>query len=497
MPVSHSVYRNVFLFLALTISISLGIACETTVHVTEKMNEKKVSEPVHLPEDASVQEQDRAREQLVEKDKPDTAPICSLAKESWKRSIMQGGRILLPNKTTTPNGTLRILELPTGWTSFEQKEQQRWVIRANYGLPGSYTVIVQLTCGSTQVRKAVSVAMYRLQWTSLPKWNSGQNGPTYREHPKVWIHPNEPNTLWLWGGLGFIPRQFSPVFDLWKVDLTTGAWSEVPTQDKLPRIQTGMVALDTDTSKVFVFGGQNEARKYSSLMHSFSYKGTIESTTYTQDAWEKGSGILGSLVYVPWLKKFVSACGYSPTGEHCHTALFDPKAPEGKRWEVLDTKGSSPSGRYGFEYALDKERKQLIVFSGGQKPEHGSPVNPANDVWALSLTKMPPTWEKIDTKDSRAPGHRNGCSALDPIGHRLFVWGGTANGRTSVKGLHVLHLDKGHEYWSTIRIPNEPVLRSSGIGIWDAKHKRVILGFGLGTQRHADLYAIQVAPNQP
>ena len=59
-------------------------------------------------------------------------------------------------------------------------------------------------------------------------------------------------------------------------------------------------------------------------------------------------------------------------------------------------------------------------------------------------------------------GRRNGAFALDPLGHRLLVWGGTADGATAFPGLYALDLDRGREAWHRVTTEGAPTVRAAG-----------------------------------
>jgi hypothetical protein len=127
------------------------------------------------------------------------------------------------------------------------------------------------------------------------------------------------------------------------------------------------------------------------------------------------------------------------------------------------------------------------VWSGARYPTSESDlVNAANDAWALDLTSAPPSWSKLDPAGTTPHGRRNGCIMHDPIGRRLFVFGGTSDGQTSEKGLFVLDLEPGHETWTKIDVPNMPAPRSSGFG-FTTEDGQVACGFGNDKAQYADV----------
>lgn len=74
----------------------------------------------------------------------------------------------------------------------------------------------------------------------------------------------------------------------------------------------------------------------------------------------------------------------------------------------------------------------------------------------------------------------------DPAGRRLFVYGGTSDGRTGEKGLHVLDLEPGHEAWTKLELADTPPLRSSGFG-FATENGDVTCAFGNDNKTFADV----------
>ena len=105
---------------------------------------------------------------------------------------------------------------------------------------------------------------------------------------------------------------------------------------------------------------------------------------------------------------------------------------------------------------------------------------PAGPVVSVPSSGRNP-FRKRSTRSRRgAPGspagRRNGPSAWDPMGPRLFVFGGTSDGATSQPGLFAFDARPGHESWTEIVREGQPPMRSSGFA--GATEDGVWLGFG-------------------
>lgn len=81
---------------------------------------------------------------------------------------------------------------------------------------------------------------------------------------------------------------------------------------------------------------------------------------------------------------------------------------------------------------------------------------------------------------------------LDPVGRRLLLWGGTADGRTTVPGLSALRIDRGEERWDHVEVPSHVPMRSSAVGVYGPTRQRAIFGFGNGDTVYTDLHALSL-----
>lgn len=426
---------------------------------------------------------------------------CQLKELPASWHLTEGGRILLSTQTEPPDQKVEVLAPSDAWLVLPQADKQRILIRAPYGDLGEKKLTVKIFCPDGPKETQVSVHLAALSWRKYA-WTSGTQGPTEREHPRIWMDAKDPDILWLWGGLLFRPKQFTPADDLWKLHLETGVWTQVTPQGTSPQTTTAQVVASPELSVTYVYSGDASGVSSSKL-----FTLSLDSTQpvwkeLAQDTWGQNAGTLGSLVYDPVHQRLVTACGIKQGlgyDIHCRVALYNLQGEEGKRWQEFKSDQPAPAGRYGFAFAYDAETKGMILFSGAQQPQASNPVNAATDTWRLELGSSTPSWKKLSTQGETAPGRRNGCWALDPVGHRFFVFGGTADQRTALDGLYVLHLDEGAERWHRVETSSPPPKRASCIGIYDAKRQQVLFGFGNSEQGiYADFYGLQLAaPSLP
>ncbi|MCU0697666.1 MAG: hypothetical protein MUC96_14160 [Myxococcaceae bacterium] len=321
----------------------------------------------------------------------------------------------------------------------------------------------------------------RLRWSAPIEWSQG---PAAREHPALLIDAASPDVLWLYGGFGFVPRQFTVLNDLWRLDLRTGAWSEVTTTDA-PLVAGGRLA-PTKTPGVFLFyGGQDTADEVSTTLYQLDTR-TTPARFEALGAGGPGAA-LASFVFDAARDRWLVFGGFD--GVEPSNRVYTLSLASTPQWTRVSPTGGGPSPRYGFFFALDGER--LVVASGAQTPLAGNPINPANDTWALDLATL--TWTRLEAGGAEAPARRNGCGAIDPTTRRLYAWSGTANGVTVVNALSVLPLGDATPQWRTTRPSGEAPVRASCAGVFDAARRRLLVGFGnTSAAQYADFQVVDV-----
>lgn len=416
------------------------------------------------------------------------APPCAPPAVAARVSVSAGGRVRLPAEQ---DGAALEVTAPPSWDVVDTGTTTQ--VRLPYGVEGEHTLRVARRCGDTHSAAAtVEVEVRPLRFVALPAWTDGVDGPSAREHPLLMIHPREPDRLYLYGGLAFRPRQFTLVSDLWSYDLVNEAWSARTASASPARASGRWVAMPGDHPRALLLGGANARLQAELAADRLDVAGST--ATWTRLPLTRGAGALdtqlGSLVYDAPRGRYLSVCGVADE-VHCQITAYDP---DRGTFEVLaPADGPTPLGRYGFFAAHDVENQRLVVFSGAGVPTLNNPVNAAGDTWALELDEAPPRWERLVDTSTSVPGRRNGCSAYDPVGQRLFVWGGTANARTTVPGLFVVDLIAGHARVQEVPIELAKPARSSCAAVYDPARRRILFGFGNTTGAiFADLVALEL-----
>jgi hypothetical protein len=190
----------------------------------------------------------------------------------------------------------------------------------------------------------------------------------------------------------------------------------------------------------------------------------------------------------PPTQKFYAICGLNDgEGSHCRVRSYDPAT---NRWSEEAVDGESPPGRNGHFWSYDASTDRFVVFSGEGYPPSAACTNCLHDTWTLDLAATPFRWTQI-ALDTPNIGRRNGAFVLDPLHHRMFVFGGTNDGRTTHPGLWALDLTPGEERWHEVPYRGGAPVRTSGAAVFDAARSRILLGFGNGDLGvHADLWAL-------
>lgn len=346
----------------------------------------------------------------------------------------------------------------------------------DYEATGTQTLEVSLTGSSGATSKTiVTTTIKPLKWAVKKSWTEGA-GPEGREHPSVFID-QEHGVTYMFQGSGYHP-QYSPLEDSWKFDMVTQTWSPwKPTGDVPAKGLSRRAAGPAKDGSYLLHGGELESAKLDPDLYRLDM-GTGGDAASFKKLTQVNPPPLRSLHFFGMdaaLGKSVLFGGFSyESSSTLNDTWILTTSGDTATWRKVDvpTK-SSPSGRYGGFSALDERTHKFYVYSGGQMPKSGNSVNPAQDTWVFDMQAE--TWSLLETTGTTPAGRRNGCVMHDTVHGRMFVFGGTPNGKVSEKGLFVLDLARGA--WSEVA-GEFPHVRSSGMGFFDAKTGRVFCGFG-------------------
>lgn len=355
-------------------------------------------------------------------------------------------------------------------------------LRAPYELVGEFIVKLALQCGERTGALEIPVSIHRFQWTRLPAWTEGTDGPLTREYGAFFVDPADANSALLYGGFVFRPQQFTPATDAWRLNLATGSWSQLSVTGPVPPATGGRVAVNPGSSEALYLGGV--------LLPSGDTPYVLSrlTTTATALTFSDAPSTGGRGDYQPGFffdakrNRYLSLCGANDAiGWHCEVRALGSDGA----WTTVATAGAAPEGRNGHFYAYDAENDRVVMFGGDV---NGSTLG---DTWALELSESTPRW--VQLAYDYALRRRNGAWVLDEANHRLVVWGGTQDGATAVDGLWILPLDRGRERWIKPVTVDAPPNRASGAAIYDGPRGRMVAGLGnsnLGV--FADLWELKL-----
>lgn len=378
----------------------------------------------------------------------------------------------------TASDGITVEVLPSDTPSPDGLFQARLLLRAGYGLADP-TARIDIVEGDARSSVDLELRTHELSWKQS-KW-AASSGPQAREHG-AFIVDAEAHAAFLLQGSGYSP-QWVPIADSWRLDLATSAWTPwTPTGD-IPPATAGMRGAHLAGRKIaYVHGGYTgfgDDEETRGELYRVDLGGADRTfTKLTSD----GDGNPRYLHAIAYDDKGDQLVVFGGVKQKPKMMFFDDTwlvkiAGDAATWTKLET-ATRPSARYGAFYAFDEPSRRFIVWSGAQIPKSkDDPVNAAKDAWALDLSVDPPAWSKLAPAGEAPPGRRNGCVMHDPVGRRLFVFGGTPDGRTTTQGLWVLSLEPGHEAWTRLDLPKAPPARSSGFG-FATPDGGVACGFG-------------------
>jgi hypothetical protein len=424
------------------------------------------------------------------------APLdCAVAAEGVPSPIAlsEGGRAKITLSLGEDVASATLATLPEGYRG--RLDGTELVIEPPYGAGGQDAALgISVQCGEEDSVVDLALTVRRLAWEQTPAWNPQVDGPPSREYGSMWMDAEDPDRLLIFSGFFYEPAQFTPGWDLWQLDLASSQWQELTAKTEPPHLPGGRMAPIPGARANLYYGGilteGDNASTPSSLVR-FDYGPDDLTFAEANVTVEKSSGdYLPAFIYDAPRNRYITACGASDTlGYHCKVSAYHPDTGA---WEKLTPAGDEqPDGRNGFFYVNDEENERLVMFSG-EMGGSGWDCNCAEDTWALELAEEPVRWVKLAAPQEPPLGRRNGAYALDPIGHRMFIWGGTPDGKTTFPGLYAFDLDRGEEGWSKVETEMVPPERTSGMAVYDAARNRLLMGFGNGTAVYADLWALNL-----
>lgn len=341
------------------------------------------------------------------------------------------------------------------------------VIHAGYDLEGPSSMAVSLADGRGGATElTVSLEVSPLAWSETFEWGLGE-GPEAREHATVLVD-DDGGSIYVMFGSGYSPY-LEPLGDAWRFDVATETWSECTLAGDVPAPGgSRRIGGRRGSGEGWLYGGYGEDNvAFDEVFHVVA-DGDVLTFEELEQENPPGRRVLHVFAFDPGTETFAMFGGVT-LGLEGDT--WTMKVEDGVAvWTEL-APAAAPSKRYGAFFGMDEELGRLTLFSG-----QTSQTEFGQDTWILDLrAEGGPTWTEVTPPGSPA-GRRNGTSAWDPMGPRLFVFGGTSDGATSQPGLFAFDARPGHESWTEIVREGQPPMRSSGFA--GATEDGVWLGFG-------------------
>jgi hypothetical protein len=370
------------------------------------------------------------------------------------------------------------------------------VVTAPTLLDASGTLVVLRDCGGATSTVELALSVRPVAFTQLPTWTPGTNGPPGREYFAMRTDPVRPDNLIVHGGFHYEPEQFTIAWDSWIFSFVDETWTSAQQIGAPPQTGGASLAVIAGDTNAYLYGGIGEEGENFILPFTLSKvqigPDSLRFTAVNPTGAPATGDYQPAFFYDAPRGRLIAVGGQGVSGFHMDVKAFDPAS---EAWaSVAVAAGDAPTGRNGFFWVYDDVTERFVVFSG----EQGGPdwaCNCAEDTWALSLDEDPPVWREIVAADA-PPGRRNGTFALDPLSHRMLIWGGTSDGQTTQPGLFALNLDEGNETWVELPTTGDAPIRSSGAMVFDAPRARMVVGFGNDSivGAHEDLWGVDIRP---
>jgi hypothetical protein len=316
------------------------------------------------------------------------------------------------------------------------------------------------------------------------------DGPEAREHGALMV-ADDGGTIFLLSGGGYpnAPSQ-EMLADAWRFDVASATWTPWAITGDVPTAAASRRVAMLPGNRAVLFGGYDE--DFSSLDDAFLVEldsGVFSVLTQTNPrplprslhafGYDEPSDrlvVFGGFYGSPATQDILDDTWRGELLEDTGTVL----------WERVE--GPRPAPRYGMFAGVEPGSRRFVVFSGAGFPTQADPVGALDDVWALSLDGAP-AWTELTPEGTAPPGRRNGCGVVDPVTHAMFVFGGTADGRTTEPGAWLLDLADGAR-WSAATDTGVPAVRSSGFGAaWPGGG--FVCGFGNSADVYRDLFFLR------
>lgn len=193
----------------------------------------------------------------------------------------------------------------------------------------------------------------------------------------------------------------------------------------------------------------------------------------------------GEAIYDPVGKRIILFGGNSNEGLKNDTWAFDLAT---RSWTKLNTVGTPPSGRFGFDAVYDPTGHQMVIYSG-----QGAGF--FNDTWTLNLTTL--EWKDVSpAADSARPKKRYGSAGVfDPVTRSLVSFAGFTSEAGRFQDTQSFGL-AGKAWTDWTPAGSKPQVRCLLTGAFDKTSRRMIIYGGQRSGALDDIWSFDLASRQ-
>jgi Galactose oxidase, central domain len=246
-----------------------------------------------------------------------------------------------------------------------------------------------------------------------------------------------------------------------------------------------------------MLSGGFESRESAPLFTNRSRERRAESKSFTRladptagaESWSRGDFIvcnLTELIFDPERDELIAFSGVDAAGDEKNETWVKPRS-DSAPWSRLQTGDVQPPVMVDHASILDPVRHRMIVFGGSSDDSPSS-------LWALSLSGTP-SWTQLEP-EGQGPGLRHGARAIfDPGSDRMLLFGGySVPGDTLANDVWSLSLT-GPPVWTRL-FPSGtlPTRRTEGAVVYDSSRRRMVVfgGWPQNPEGLSDVWALSL-----
>jgi len=269
--------------------------------------------------------------------------------------------------------------------------------------------------------------------------------PAGRTGPKMLLNPVD-NTAYIYGGMASLFESFT---DTYALDLATNTWTLLDPEGTPPEGSAeGAIAVDYENVRLYYLdraGSQgifyDNVKVFDGITQTWTQ---LQTTPLNDDADNLPYCINGAMAYDSKENRLIYFGGSYWDQKLGNVYLDDTYILdlETNVWEKADIRGMKPPGNFACS-AIYNSVENTFVVHGGQTAEWIS-----GEFWQLDLERL--RWDYVPTASPVIPkGRVNASMHYDPLGNRLFLFGGF-DGSTFMREIEIFDFDD--KVWSTVEI---------------------------------------------